>query len=183
MNRSYITMEHLAINFIGNFHSELAAEFTKVIGAAECNILDCQMKRFGAEFSGSFLVSGTWNALAKLELQAQQIEKKYQLHLSHQRTQAKQYEGKYLPYMIYIIAPDKSGVVAEVTKFLFELGILVDSFYSEVYTARHAGTQMLSIDINICIPEAIAISEVREKFFMFCDQYNLDGILEPDKST
>lgn len=175
-------MEYLALSIMGNHKPELTAELTRVINTCECNILDCHINHIGIEFAGTFLISGTWNAVAKLENQLKSLQKKYNLQIISDRTHPREYSGSYLPYVIYIVAPDKPGIVHEVTKFLTDLNVLIESLYCEVYTARYAGSMMLSLNVSVSIPDSLAISEFRERFFLLCDHFNLDGILEPDKS-
>lgn len=175
-------MEYLALSILGENHPEIASDITRIMMTSECNILDCHFNTLGIEFAGTFLLAGTWNALAKLERQFSQLEEKYGLQIIHQRTKPREYSANYFSYVIYIIAPDKSGIVHEVTKFLTDLGILMESLYCEVYAARNTGTRMLSLNVSVSVPETMAISDLRERFFLFCDQFNLDGMLEPDKS-
>lgn len=175
-------MEYLALTIMAENKLELPAEITKAISQTECTIYQCNINTLANEMVISFLLSGTWNIIAKLDAQLKILEKKYNLQLFIQKTAQKSYEQKYLPYLIYIIAPEKRGVLNEVTQFLYDMGIEINEIHSEVYTARNTATQMLSINLNINIPETLPISDLREKFFIFCDQFNLDGILEPDKS-
>mgnify|MGYP001216944544 CR=1 FL=1 len=51
------------------------------------------------------------------------------------------------------------------------------------YPAAHTGTTMFSVQMFINIPSEIHIAVLREEFMEFCDQLNLDAIMEPVKNT
>ncbi|MGD9341100.1 MAG: glycine cleavage system protein R, partial [Chromatiales bacterium] len=50
------------------------------------------------------------------------------------------------------------------------------------YAAAHTGAPMFAVQMNINIPQDLQISVLREDFMEFCDQMNLDAIIEPIKT-
>ena len=50
------------------------------------------------------------------------------------------------------------------------------------YPAAHTGTPMFSVQMFVNIPASLHISRLREEFMDFCDQLNLDAIIEPVKN-
>jgi glycine cleavage system transcriptional repressor len=51
------------------------------------------------------------------------------------------------------------------------------------YAATHTGAPMFSVQMSINIPANVHISGLREEFMDFCDQLNVDAILEPVKHS
>ena len=49
------------------------------------------------------------------------------------------------------------------------------------YSAAHTATPMVSVHINIGIPAATHLAALRDEFLDFCDQLNVDAIMEPIK--
>ncbi|MEJ2397928.1 MAG: glycine cleavage system protein R, partial [Gammaproteobacteria bacterium] len=47
--------------------------------------------------------------------------------------------------------------------------------------AAHTGSPMFTLSMTVEIPAATHISSLREQFMEFCDQLNLDAIMEPVK--
>jgi glycine cleavage system transcriptional repressor len=41
---------------------------------------------------------------------------------------------------------------------------------------------MFSLTMSVNIPAATQISDLRERFILFCDDLNLDAIIEPEKT-
>ena len=49
------------------------------------------------------------------------------------------------------------------------------------YSAPHTGTPMISVNLAIGIPANTHIALLREEFLDFCDDLNLDAVMEPIK--
>jgi glycine cleavage system transcriptional repressor len=49
------------------------------------------------------------------------------------------------------------------------------------YAAAHTGTPMFSVHLTVDIPASQQISALRDEFMDFCDQLNLDAVMEPVK--
>ena len=63
-----------------------------------------------------------------------------------------------------------------------EVGIEIGEVTTRSYPAAHTGTPMFSVQMFVNIPASLHISRLREEFMDFCDQLNLDAIIEPVKS-
>jgi glycine cleavage system transcriptional repressor len=175
-------MEYIALSVLGENQPNLVNELAKVISHCECDILDCRIQYIGSQFSANMLIAGQWNAIAKLENQLAPLEAKFGLHLTAQRTKPFIYPKDYLPYIVYIIAQDKAGTLYELTNFFNELSILIDSIGCETYAPRQTGSRMFSLTMSVSVPSSLLISDLRERFVLFCDRLNLDGVMEPDKA-
>ena len=53
--------------------------------------------------------------------------------------------------------------------------------YTSSHRAAHTGSPMFTLSMTVEIPAATHISTLREQFMEFCDQLNLDAIMEPVK--
>jgi glycine cleavage system transcriptional repressor len=51
------------------------------------------------------------------------------------------------------------------------------------YAATHTGAPMFSVQMAVNIPATVHISGLREEFMDFCDQLNVDAIMEPVKHS
>ena len=49
------------------------------------------------------------------------------------------------------------------------------------YAAAHSGTPMYSVQLRVDIRSGVRISDLREDFAEFCDNLNLDAVIEPVK--
>ncbi len=60
------TPNYLVVTAIGQDHPGIVRSFTKTITEHDCNIEDSRMSILGGEFAMILLLSGHWNAIAKL---------------------------------------------------------------------------------------------------------------------
>lgn len=159
----------------------IADKLTEIAAASHCNIIDCKMFTMGEEFSASMHISGTWNAVAKAETLLDHLEKQLKIHTARQRTKITNYPKDMLPYIIYITTKDQVGILHKISNFFAEENILITEFYSETRPARKTGVFILSLSMAINVSIEENISDLRERFALFCDAYNLDGIMEAEK--
>ena len=53
---------------------------------------------------------------------------------------------------------------------------------TSTYAAAHTGTPMFSVHLSVDIPANMQISGLRDEFMDFCDQLNVDAVIEPVKN-
>lgn len=174
-------MKHLALTLMGSNRLNILNEVIKFITTCGCNIVESQAIPVGKEWVASFLLAGTWNAIAKIETNLDNFQKKHDLKVCSVRTETRDPEPDKLPYTVYVVAQDRPGILEEVIGFLIEEGLDIKDFQGQTYLGRYTRASMNNLTINIAIPAERLISEIRERFILFCDDLNLDATMEPDK--
>ncbi|CAN5256335.1 glycine cleavage system protein R [soil metagenome] len=174
-------MENLVIAVLGNPTAGSINELTKLASSCECNVIESRMMVLGSKFTANMHLAGNWNAIAKFETLLPVLEKKLDVRIVAQRTSLENQLLDQLPYVAYIIALSQPIVLHEVTSFFADQGIDIRELYSESYTTKHTQAIMLSITLTVNVPTTIAIADLRERFQIFCDRCNYDGVMEPDK--
>jgi glycine cleavage system transcriptional repressor len=169
----------LVITAVGTDRPGLIRDLAKAIADLGCNVSDARMSVLGSEFSLMMLVSGSWNAIAKLESQAAALGKKVDLVLNAYRTEGRAPREDVMAYVVDMATLDRPGIIAEVTDFFASRNINIDEMSSWSYSAIHTGAPMLSLSMNIGIPADVHIGRLRDEFTDFCDALNLDATLEP----
>jgi glycine cleavage system transcriptional repressor len=81
-----------------------------------------------------------------------------------------------------VVCLDQPGIVYNLASFFASRDIDIAEMTTRSYAAAHTGAPMFSVQMNINIPGSIQIAALREEFMDFCDQLNLDAIMEPVKS-
>lgn len=173
---------HILLCAVGSDRPEILKRVTRRVLDTGCNVEEGRMACLGQETSIMFLVSGTWDAIAKLESALPRISEEDGIEFIARRTEPRALEGGFLPYAVEVIAADKVGIVHHLTEFFGARGILIDNFASSRYTANQTGTDMFSAHLAVSIPSDLHIAALRDEFMEFCDGLNLDAIIEPIKS-
>ena len=139
------------------------------------------MTVLGDRFAMMMLLSGSWNAIAKIESLLPRLNEQLEIATIIQRTEPRKREGSSMPYAVEVVAVDNIDVVHNITHFFSEREVAIEDLYSGTYAAAHTGTPMFSLHMTIGVPTDLSIATLRGEFMEFCDQLNLDSIMEPVK--
>ncbi len=171
-------LNYLVISAIGTDKPGIVNELAKACSGNQCNIIDSRMTVLGGEFAVIMMVSGSWNDIAKLETALQSLSKRLELTTTLKHTSARA-QSPSLAYSVNVVALDNPGIVHEIAQFFSSRTINIDDLHTGTYSAPHTGTQMFSLTMTIRLAANTHIASLREDFLDFCDELNLDAIIEP----
>jgi glycine cleavage system transcriptional repressor len=172
-------IDYLALTASGEDQVGLVERFTARILDAGCNIEESRMAVLGGQFSILMLVSGPWHALTKLEDRAETMGSELGLVILHKRTKRQERTKPLVPYRVTVVAMDNPGIVHKLAEFFSRQGINIEELTTETYPAPHTGTPMFSVNITIGVPADMHLPTLRGDFFEYCDNLNLDAVMEP----
>ncbi|MDO8267835.1 MAG: glycine cleavage system protein R [Moraxellaceae bacterium] len=176
-------MEHfLVLSALGADRTGIVDELARAASEARCNIADSRMIVMGQEFALIMMVCGTWDAIAKLEAQLPNLGKRLELAITCKRTEPRAVQAEAMPYNVHVIALDNPGIVHEIANFFAIQGINIEAMETSTYAAPHTGSPMFALSMTVNIPARVHVASLRENFMLFCDDRNLDAIIEPFKN-
>ncbi len=171
----------MVITALGADKPGLVSELSHTIMECGCDIEDSRMIALGGEFAVILQVSGSWNAVAKLESSRNSIERQLNMTLACKRSGGRPPNKTLLRYSAEVVAMDHPGIVYNLAKFFSDQGINIEELVTNSYAAAHTGTPMFAVHMQIDIPSSITIALLRDQFMDFCDELNLDAVLEPNR--
>ena len=171
----------MVVTALGEDRPGIVRELARTVSDTGCNIEDSRMTVLGGEFAVLLLVSGRWNELAKLESALPHTAKRMGLQIHIKRTEGPEERRQLLPYTVEVVSLDHPGIVAELANFFATREINIRDMNTASYAAAHTGTPMLSVHMTVDVPAGIHIATLRDEFMDFCDQINLDAVMEPLK--
>jgi glycine cleavage system transcriptional repressor len=174
-------MNYLVISAVGHDRPGIVNDLSSLIHEHDCNIVDSRMTVLGGEFAIILMVSGQWNQIAKIEQSLPAAEKNLGLTLISRQTDLREIRANLLPYTVEVISIDHPGIVHSIADFFSSRQINIEELTTGSYAAAHTGTPMFTVNMSISIPSDLQISELREQFLDFCDELNLDAVIEPIK--
>ena len=172
----------LVLSALGEDRPGIIDELARCALDSGCMILDSRMAVLGGDFALLLQVGGNWNNIAKLESQIPGLEKRLGLVIAARRTTDKKSSDDLLPYGVEVVALDQPGIVHNLARFFSQRQINIQEMITSSYPAPHSGTAMFSVHMTVDIPAKTQISTLREEFMDFCDQMNLDAVIEPVKA-
>lgn len=172
---------HLVIAAIGKDMPGAVSELSKAISDDGCTISDSRMAVLGSDLAVILMISGPWNGIAKIESALPGLQDRLGMTIITKRTERRATQNNMLPYMVEVVAMDQPGIIYQLADFFARRTINIEDLYTGSYAAAHSGTLMCSLNMTVNVPADIQIAGLREQFADFCDELNLDGVLEPLK--
>lgn len=171
----------LVLSALGKDRPGIVDRLARAIMEADCNIQDTRMSVLSGEFAILLAVEAPWDKLARLETQLPELQKELGLTIITERTEPKNASSDLLPYGVDVVALDQPGIVHNLASFFSERSINIEDMTTSSYAAAHTGTPMFAVRMTVGIPASAHIAGLREEFMDFCDNLNLDAVLEPIK--
>ncbi len=172
----------LAFTLLGRSQSTIIADILPIVSEYSCNILELRFTHLNGYQAAYLLIEGNWNQLAKLENALQNRAKAMDIKVHSQRQQAEDNFGAGMPYSLEVYSEDRENLVRCITEFLLRHQIQITEINGSRYRTCYVQTPVFSIKFTILVPPELSLLALRESFLDFCDEFNIDAILEPLKS-
>jgi len=173
----------MVISAVGGDPTAVVQELTRVIMDCGGNIKESRMGAFGSEFAMLLLVAGNWHTISRMERELNRFASSNGVTMQLKRTEPRRFGKELLPYAVDVVGLDQPGVVHSLSGFFAARKVEIAEVSTRSYAATHTGAPMFSVQMSIHIPGSVNISGLREEFMDFCDQLNVDAILEPVKQA
>ena len=171
--------ESIVLTASGEDKVGLVEGLTRRIGESGCNIDESRMAALAGRFALLMRVTGSWDALAKLESRLPSVGEELGLAVVQQRTRSTKVEKPLIPYVVEVSALDQPGIVNSLANFFARLRINIESLDTDAYPAPHTGAPMFAVRMTLGIPADAHIATLRGDFLDYCDDHNLDATFEP----
>lgn len=176
-----IMNNYLAVSVIGPEENDFLHRITHIVSESQCSIVESQVTRLGNELAAHILLSGRWNQIAKVENSLLQRFNEEEIVLTLRRCEHPRPKGDRLHCVANILALDEPTLLDQVLDFFRHQDASIIRLSSHTYHAQRTQSLMLAINVDITVPSNTHVAELRDQFTLFCDELNLDGILELEK--
>lgn len=170
--------KRIAVTAIGPDRAGLIRDLSGVITDAAGNIHESRMIALGSEFAVLMLVGGNWHSLGKIRENLANLERDTELTITV-RDSAPRPQENCAPYLIDAISLDHEGIVLSLSDFFACRDLEISEMNTRRYNAPHTGAPMFSVQMTVNIPATLQVARVRDEFLDYCDQENLDAVMEP----
>ncbi len=162
-------------------NADLLSIFAHLVATSGCTIVESKSSNLSGYCTLMALLSGTWNQIAKIENKTSQLEKQHGFKFILKRPEAEPTLQSALPYSIYVVGLEETGLTDKLIEFFSYQSIRIVEMNSHTYKTKHTSSEMFSLTMNISVPTDLHIADLRDRFMLFCDDLNLDAIMEPEK--
>lgn len=172
----------LTITFLDCNRANALTNILKCITDCDCIIAELRSLNHSNTIACHLLIDGNWNHLAKLESSLSVLDQNHHIGLQMHRIDKQQEFRDTVPYIIEIFALDSKDILTKLVSFLQAHNITILEISSSRYPAYHVDSALFSSKLLIAISQEQPLIAFREEFLDYCDQLNIDAILEPLKS-
>ena len=179
MSTPAVREQFLLISALGPNAMELTNVLCRASHENRCAVISTRLSRHG-EYSALVLqISGSWDALARLEALLPGLAKKHDFSVNLIRSGASESRPQALPYVAYISSVYRPDILNELCQFFLDHQVELESLTCDTYLAPQTGGTMLNATLTVTLPAGTQISWLRDQFLDFADALNLDALIEP----
>ncbi|GAB4257617.1 MAG: hypothetical protein Kow0065_07010 [Methylomicrobium sp.] len=171
----------LAITVLGKRHTSFIEPILAAISRCKCSIVEIRATDLAESTAAYLLIEGNWNYIAKLENTLDALQKQLKIQIQKTRQEKSVSNKSGLPYTLEIMCVDQNDIILAIVSFLSERNISIEEIKGYRYPAPYIQNPVFATQFIIIIPSEQRLLQLREDFLDFCDQLNLDAILEPIK--
>jgi glycine cleavage system transcriptional repressor len=171
----------LVISAVAGESTTVVNDLAKVILDCGGNIKESRMAAMGSECGILMLVAGNWHTISRLERDLARFGGSNGVTMQFKRTEPRHMGKELLPYAVDVVGLDQPGIVHSLSGFFSNRKVEIGEVSTRSYAATHTGAAMFSVQMFINVPSNVHIAALREEFMEFCDQLNVDAIMEPVK--
>ena len=140
--------------------------------------MDIRFNVHGHELSLMLFLSGTWDAIAKMEDMLEKLVQEQPIRILTKRTEVDSLQGDSMHYAVDVVGIEQSGIIFDITDFMSSNNLQIQEMSSNTYEASQTAAKMFSLHMMVNIPLDSSIAAIRGDFIDFCDRLNLDVIME-----
>ncbi len=172
----------LAITALGKNTICSLNDILSVINNCGCSIVELKTSNLSRASSLYLLSEGDWSQIAKLEHLLESLSDRQEIQIQTFRPIVdERISNEGIPYKLETVSLFRHDIVQDLITFLHSRNIYVEEVFANRYQAAYFQSPVFSTKFIISIPAEIRILSFREEILDFCDNLNLDAIIEPIK--
>ena len=171
--------QFLVISALGRNPMELTNVLCRASNENRCAVVNTRLTRHGEYCALALEISGTWDALARMETALPVLAKKHDFTAQMVRSEPLDVRPQALPYVAYVSSVYRPDILNELCQFFIDHRVELESLTCDTYQAPQTGGTMLNATLTVTLPAGTQISWLRDQFLDFADALNLDALIEP----
>lgn len=174
-----MTMQALLISCIGQWRADFLAQCCQVVQECGGQIQHSRLLRTAEQAVFALQVTGSWDAIAKLESAFARLEQQANIRCLTIRTGASRITEPVLPYIVEAMVPPDLDFTIQLVQFFHAHQLEVMDLQSQPYHNPHTQVTLCTVTATIYIPVTHSLALLRNDFIDLCDTLNVDAILAP----
>jgi glycine cleavage system transcriptional repressor len=155
--------KHIVLTASGIDRPGVIEEFTKLLLHFDGNVEASRMSRLGGAFAMLMLVSAPDEKLEELRAALAELHYvKYDVHTRITDVKEPDTGPTFTPCGITVTGADHMGIIHQITRYLAEQGINVETMNTEVISAPMSGSPLFTMSAVVRVPAKLSVEDLRE---------------------
>ena len=170
-----------AVTLLGQQSNNFLTDVLKSISDCGCTVSELRASHFSQLTACYFLVNANWNNRGKLENLFQELASSLSIQVMPLLSEQEVTKSTGIPYIIEAISAENNQVVEEILTFLANRDTVIEDIRVNTLKSSYSSTPVLSVKVILLVPPKERLLLFREEFLDFCDNLNIDTLIEPLK--
>jgi glycine cleavage system transcriptional repressor len=168
--------KQLVLTASGRDRPGVLEELTKLILRHEGNVETSRFQRLGGDFALLMFVTAPEQEIEKLRQVLGELHfVKFDVQTRLSEATEPQETAPSSECAITVLGADHLGIIHEVTRYLAEQGINVETMNTEVTAAPMSGTPLFSMSAVVRVPSKLSMDDLREALDFIGDELSIDA--------
>ena len=166
--------QHLVITAVGTDRPGISNKVTRLVTESSCNIVDSRIASFGNEFTLIMLLSGSANAVSRIENTLPLLGQQHDLITMIKRTSPHQERDIFYTIDAFVESEDRPGLTEKFTDFFANRNIDLKTLSAQTLK-KGENQNTFQIQITAEIFQECHIIEIQEQFEALCTTLGVSG--------
>jgi len=168
--------KQLVLTASGRDRSGVLEELTKLIVRHEGNVESSRFQRLGGDFALLMFVTSPEQEIEKLrEVLSELHFVKFDVQTRLSEASEPQEDTASTECAVTVLGADHLGIIHEVTGYLAEQGINVETMNTEITAAPMSGTPLFSMSAIVRVPAKLSMDDLREALDFIGNELSIDA--------
>lgn len=175
--------KQLVLTASGRDRVGVVDEISALILRHEGNVESSRMVRLGGDFAMLMFVTAPEEEIDALRTALEDVHyARYDVHTRLSEVEDGE-ESAAIPCAITVLGADHPGIIHQVSRYLAEQGINVETMTTEVVAAPMSGTPLFSMSAVVRVPGRLHVSDLREALDFIGEELNVDTQVFEDAAS
>jgi glycine cleavage system transcriptional repressor len=170
-------VRHAVLTIAGKDRPGILDEISQYLFERGGNIQDSRLVSLGGQFSMLFHVSGSSEAIAKIEQDLPALAKQNACHAELDPVESVEASRNSFPYHFTATGKDQAGVVHRISHLMRVLNVNIEDLHVHVNNADDPELARFRVDLELAIPRTIPIMMLRDYFNHLCAEMQMEWSL------
>jgi glycine cleavage system transcriptional repressor len=171
--------QQLVLTSSGRDRVGIVEKLSEIILRFDGNVESSRMVRLGGDFATLMFITAPEEKIEALRAALDEVRfAAYDVH-THLSEVSKPEETSAVPCAVTVLGADHMGIIHQVTKYLAEQGINLETMTTEVVAAPMSGSPLFTMSAVVRVPPQLGVDDLREALEFIGDEMGVDTKVFP----